>query len=212
MGNLKGLLILASFFLLSACGPTLPPLNFSPPNIGVSSVKLDAEVRSLTVSVGRPDQQTGEVNMAMIESANPYAPGTGATVMMLWKNALQESFDRMVIFKDDAEKKVSLAVKVLKMETPPVGFSFTTDATARYEIIDRKNGDIIFTTDINSSGTVDADYAFYGITRARESVNRAVQNNILSFLQALETVDLNTPMFPTGSPMSEKIGATPPQM
>lgn len=209
MRNLKVFFILTFPFLLSACGPTLPPLNFSPPNIGVSSVKLDAEVRSLTVSIGRPDEQTGEVDIAMIESANPYAPGTGANIVMLWKNALQESFDRMVIFKDDADKKVSLAVKILKIETPPMGISFTTDAAARYEIIDRNNGDIIFTTDVNSTGTVDGDYAFYGITRARESVNRAVQNNILSFLQALETVDLSTPMFPAGSQMSEKVGTTP---
>ena len=41
------------------------------------------------------------------------------------------------------------------------------------------------------------DYAFSGIARQRESVNRAVQNNITQFLQSLETVDANKPMFPT---------------
>ena len=30
----------------------------------------------------------------------------------------------------------------------------------------------------------------------RESINRAVQNNITQFLQALETVDVQKPMFP----------------
>ncbi|HEI3725675.1 TPA: UDP-N-acetylglucosamine acyltransferase [Escherichia coli] len=69
-------------------------------------------------------------------------------------------------------------------------------AIARYEIINRANGDIIYTQDIESTGTVPASYAFYGIVRARESVNRAVQNNITQFLQALESVDLSRPMFP----------------
>ena len=39
-------------------------------------------------------------------------------------------------------------------------------------------------------------YAFMGIVRARESVNRAVQNNITMFLQALETVNFDKAMFP----------------
>jgi len=38
-----------------------------------------------------------------------------------------------------------------------------------------------------------------GITRARESINRSVQNNIAQFLQGLQTVDLNKPMFPVVS-------------
>ena len=47
-----------------------------------------------------------------------------------------------------------------------------------------------------SEGTTPWDYAFEGIIRMREAINRAVQNNILLFLQALETIDLSKPMFP----------------
>lgn len=38
--------------------------------------------------------------------------------------------------------------------------------------------------------------AFVGMVRARESINRAAQNNIKQFLQAVETVDVEKPMFP----------------
>ncbi len=42
-----------------------------------------------------------------------------------------------------------------------------------------------------------AGYAFAGVIRARESINRSTQNNIALFLQALETVDVSKPMFPS---------------
>jgi len=102
----------------------------------------------------------------------------------------------MAIFQDDASRKVNVSVKILKLEVPGAGFSMTTTTAARYEIMDRKTGDLIFSQDVSSSGVTPADYAFMGVARARESINRAVQNNITQFLQALETVDVNKPMFP----------------
>ena len=105
----------------------------------------------------------------------------------------------MLLFTDNGSKTVSLSVKILKLDVPEIGLSMTSETVARYEIIDRANGDIIFSQDVSSSGKVPLDYAFYGLTRARESINRAVQNNIALFLQAAETIDLAKPMFPAGS-------------
>ena len=111
----------------------------------------------------------------------------------------------MAIFKDDSPKKVSLAVKILKFDTPALGVGMTTHASARYEIIDRSDGSIIFTTDISTSasapptpGVTQFDYAFdiAGVDGVHESINRSVQNNIIQFLQVLETVDMDKPMFP----------------
>ena len=92
--------------------------------------------------------------------------------------------------------KVNVSVKLLKLIVPGGGLSANTEAAARYEIMDRKTGDIIFTQDITSSGLTPANYALEWRARARESVNRAIQNNITLFLQALETVDIQKPMFP----------------
>ncbi|HFE3278324.1 UDP-N-acetylglucosamine acyltransferase, partial [Escherichia coli] len=154
------------------------------PNVGVSQKKIDAEIKSLTVSLARPDEQKGDITAGM-EAITP-----------IWRESLQEALDRMTIFRDSSPNTVSLNVKVLALDVPAFGVSMTTKAIARYEIINRANGDIIYTQDIESTGTVPASYAFYGIVRARESVNRAVQNNITQFLQALESVDLSRPMFP----------------
>ena len=102
----------------------------------------------------------------------------------------------MVVFQDEAAKKVNLSVKILKLDVPRSGVAFTTNTTARYEIMDRKNGDLIFSQDIASSGTTPMDFSMLGLARMRESINRAVQNNITQFLQSLETVDVQKPMFP----------------
>lgn len=170
--------------ILSGCG-SIPPMNFSVPNVGVSQKKIDAEMKSMTVTIARPDEKTGDLPVGMEQM-----------VPQLWQTALTESLNKMAIFQDDATKKVNLSVKILKLNVPGGGFSFTTETTARYEIMDRKTGDLIFSQDISSSGTTPLDYAYLGIARQRESINRAVQNNITQFLQSLETVDVQKPMFP----------------
>jgi PBP1b-binding outer membrane lipoprotein LpoB len=189
--------------ILSGCG-TLPPLNFSVPNVGVSTRKVDAELKSLTVTVARPDEKTGNLDLKFASiDVNGQGGGAGdQMVPQMWQTALTEALNRMVIFQDDAAKKVNLSVKILKLDVPRAGTAFTTNTTARYEIMDRKTGDLIFSQDIESSGTTPMDFALLGMARMRESINRAVQNNITQFLQSLDTVDVQKPMFPA------KAGAT----
>ena len=106
----------------------------------------------------------------------------------------------MAIFKDDSPRKFSLAVKILKFETPTLTVGRTTHASARYEIIDRSSGNIIFTTDISTSASAAPTPGviyFAGVDGVHESINRSVQKNIIQFLQALETVDIDKPMFPS---------------
>lgn len=123
-------------FLLSGCG-SLPPLNFSVPNVGPSQARLDADLRAITVTPARPDEATGRL---------PIDNGT----TQVWNSALQEAITRLAIFNDDSRRRVSLQVKILKVEIPPAGISFTTAVDARYELIDRSNGTIIFSQTISS--------------------------------------------------------------
>lgn len=169
---------------LTGCASN-PPLNFSVPNVGVAQRKVDADLRSITVSLARPDEAKGEIPA----DAQHQVPE-------MWQSALEEALNRMVIFSDSSPRKVNLSVKVLKLDIPAFGASMKTSTIARYEIIDREDGSIIYTEEIAADGEVPFNYAFAGVTRARESINRAVQNNIAKFLQSLETVDVNRPMFP----------------
>lgn len=163
-----------------------PPLNFSVPNVGVTQNKIDADMRSLTVSLARPDEARGKIPAAAQHE-----------IPQMWESALTEALNRMAIFSDSSPRKVSLSVKVLELDVPAFGASMTTTTGARYELIDRDTGAIIYTQDISADGVVPASYAFAGVIRARESINRSVQNNIAQFLQALETVDVTKPMFPS---------------
>jgi hypothetical protein len=167
-------------------------MNFSVPNVGVTQKKIDAELKSMTVTIARPEEKTGDLPAGMEQ-----------VVPQLWQTALTEALNKMAVFQDDASRKVNLSVKILKLEIPSFAAGMTTKTAARYEIMDRKSGDLIYAQDIPSVGEVPWDYAFEGVTRMRESVNRAVQNNITQFLQALETVDASKPMFPA-KPVASK--------
>lgn len=184
MRKLVAISIVASALILSGCATPPPPVNFSVPEVGVSSKKIDAEVRAITVTLARPDEKKGDMPMG-IES-----------ITAMWKESLQESLDRMAIFKDESKNKVSIQVKILGFDIPGFGLEMKSKSIARYEVIDRSTGGIIFTQDITAEGVVPVGHAFLGITRARESINRAAQNNIKQFLQSLETVDVEKPMFP----------------
>jgi len=68
--------------LLSACG-SIPPLNFSVPNVGVSQKKIAAEMKSMTVTIARPDEKTGDLPVGMEQM-----------VPQLWQTSLTESLNK----------------------------------------------------------------------------------------------------------------------
>lgn len=108
--------------------------------------------------------------------------GMETTAPQLWQTSLQESSNKMAIFKDDTHKKVSLSEKVLKLEPPSSASAITTEVEERCELQSGDNDDIIYSQTIASTGTVSATYAFVGMVRMRASVNPAVQKNVSQFL------------------------------
>jgi hypothetical protein len=158
--------------LLAACNP-LPPLNFSPQFTGVSHGKIDADLRGVTVSLANPGETTGHM------------PHDSAIAAPIWRDALQDSINKSGLFDDDSRRRVNIAVKVLKIDIPEMGITFETIAEARYQMIDRKDGAVLYDQVISSTGTVPPDWAFAGVIRRRESINRAVQNNIATFMNSL---------------------------
>lgn len=159
--------------LLAACSPP-QPLNFSVQNVQPSPVKLDADLRTITVTPAAPNERTGDL------------PPAVAGITSTWKEATQEALSRSALFNDDSRRHVNLEVKVLKFENPPMGITFPTDTDASYTLIDRQDGSIIFRKVISAQGTTPMGFAMVGAVRARESINRSAQNNIAGFLRALE--------------------------
>ena len=197
--KIQHLFVATIMVLVSGCAVNLPPLNFSVPNVGLSQHKIDAELKSMTVAVARNDEKTGALDFKYANFGDHKSSESLNTQMVLqqWQTALQESINNMAIFQDDATKKVNLSVKILKLDiTSLFGPIKVTATEARYEIIDRKSGDLIFTQNITSTGEVNSMVTMNGPASVKESINKSVQNNIQQFLQALETVDFKKPMFP----------------
>jgi hypothetical protein len=173
--------ILIGLSSLGAC-TSVPPLDFTVADVGRVAERKPAELGSLTVGFA-PQAQSRK-----IESDHAVPP--------IWKEALQDAFDRSLIFTDDAPMKVNVSVRIVEANAPEFGAEMKTTVAAIYEIVDRSNGDIILSQEVRTQGIVPFDYAFVGTVRARESANRAVRNNIAEFLSILEKTDFSRPAFP----------------
>lgn len=173
---MKKNLILSLFAIiaLAACN-TIPPLDMT--LVSVPDVdRKDIELKSITV--GYVAKQRG----VTIETNHLVPPA--------WETALEDAVNRSLIFGDDKERKITISVRISHFDLPAAGFAMTSDCGAIYEIMDRSTGDIIFTTDVRTSGTTPMDYAFAGVTRVQESINRCARNNIAVFLQRLDQADV----------------------
>ncbi len=160
--------------LLTGC-VSAPPLNFSLQDVEPSKRSIDADLRSVSVSFAAPSEQTGEV------------PSNGEGIPLLWERALVEAVNKRSVFDDDSVNKVNLFVKIKQLDLPAGGLTMVTDATASYLLVSRKSGATLLEQTITTTGSVPPGYAFYGHVRAKESINRAVQNNIREFLDRLDS-------------------------
>ena len=180
--KLKSFVILAilNILVLTGC-TTVPPVDFTVQDVGMVDNRKDAELKSLTVGFAPQTQQS------TVEA--------DATIPPLWKESLTDALNRSLVFKDDMDKKVNLSVRITEFDIPAGGASMTTRVSAIYEIVDRNNGDLLFTQKISSEGVVPWDYAYSGLVRGVESWNRAVRNNIADFINILDNSDISKPVF-----------------
>ena len=168
--------IVISAAALALAGCSAPPLQFVPPNVGISQRKLNAALISTVVTVAPKSEMRGKVQIA----------GAEADVTSLWKSALDDTLLRTAIFRDSSPRRVTLAVKVLQLDkSGMLGYGF--DSVARYELIDRNTGQIIFTKVIEAHGHA-KDYV--GVNRVRNAASRSVQENIMNFVQELQSAKL----------------------
>ncbi|PWR19692.1 UDP-N-acetylglucosamine acyltransferase [Zavarzinia compransoris] len=163
--------ILAAAFL-AACHAT-PPLNFTVTELPAVATRFDAELKSVSVTPAGEGEKQGSIDFL------------DAQVPSLWQSAINDAASRLALFNDDAATKLSLTVTILQFDIPSMGFDMSTDVAARYDLIDRATGAVIDTYVAANTGTVPMDYDFVGVTRAMESINRAVKANIRAYLDRL---------------------------
>lgn len=147
---------------------------------------MDAELKTVNVRAARPDEMTGNNRATDFEKATGEYGGAGTVIVDHWKYSLQDSLDRKLIFRDNVSRTVTISVVILKFSAPDLSFSRFTEVEARYEVMDRGSGAIIWTKTIPSEGRASVGEAFLGSTGFRLSINKAVQTNIEAFLDQLE--------------------------
>jgi len=136
---------------------------------------VDAAFVATVVTVAPKSESTGKIDIA----------GSEADVTSLWKSALDDTLLRSAIFRDASSRHLTLTVKIIKLKKTSI-LGFGVDSGARYQLIDRDTGQVVFSKDVESIGHA-SDYV--GVSRVRKAVSRSVQENITSFIQQLESAN-----------------------
>lgn len=157
---------------------TAPPTNFSVPGVQRATTQQAVELKAVSVSYGLPSEVKGDI------------PTYGEGFPILWEKSLVEAIDKAGVFSDDAPEKVNIFVKVLELDPPAGGITMVTPARARYSVVSRRTGKTLFEKEVYTEGTVPPGYAFSGLVRVKESLNRSVQANIAQFLESLSAAKL----------------------
>ena len=160
--------------LLAGCS-TMPPADFTVQNLP-SVERKNVELVSITVGYV---PKTGGVTL-----------DTNHLVPPAWQTALQDAINRTLIFSDDKERKITISVRIDHFDLPMAGFAMTSDCGAIYEIMDRLSEEVVFRERVYTSATVPVDYAFAGVIRVQESINRCARTNIRDFIVLLDQRDL----------------------
>jgi len=175
--TIRNIALLTLCALLAGCASEVVQVNLVPTGITRSSASFDMEVKSVTVVIADKANQTGEVRM-------------NATFPPLWRDALQNAIDQAGLFKDDSPRKITVAAVIKKWKFNPTGFSNTTDVEADYSVIDRSNGQRLFEKDITNSASATAGDTWNAQARLIKLWNKAAQDNISAFVQALQASKL----------------------
>ena len=181
------LTLILSIGLLSACA-SVPPLNFTPNDDDIQIKKartINAEVKTITVSSAKSNEQIGKIQVGF--GGNQYESSLKETL----KSSLEESLIKSKLFKDDSENKLSLLVKIMKLESPDGGLNFKTYTTIRYKLIERKNGHTVYDKLITSTGEIPFNYSVLGIARFHEARNISMRNNIKNFINDINSNGLS---------------------
>ena len=159
---------------LTGCSST--PLTFTPENIEISTEKINAELKSIHVSISDEDATTANLKKA------------GPKYVQTWKEALQDALDRSALFDDDASSKININAKLNSLDYPFAAATFHSKFITTYQIIKRKTGEVVYETTIESEGISSPGEDFLASHRLRHSINRAGQKNIIAFIERLKTV------------------------
>lgn len=103
-----------------------------------------------------------------------------------FENALVKVLNDAKFFKNDAQNSLQIKVLILKNDAPAMGFDMSVDTDVLYEIKDQ-NGHTLYSKVIQSQGIATVGDEFVGLNRMILANDRAVRNNIQSFIDDIKS-------------------------
>ena len=175
---IRSIFLVGLVALVTGC-TQVPPMDFAPADVLPAGHKVDLGIKDISIAFGKKEERLGNIEVGF--GGNQYE----ASFKQSFEDALQEALIKSAIFSDLAEDRALLVAKVLELDSPEMGINFTTDFTVRYQLLSTSTGELLFTRDISSVGSVEMEYSLLGAARYIEARNVAVRDNILLFLDSL---------------------------
>lgn len=168
----RNILILAfGCSILVACAP-VPNVNAIPPTVPQSAQRINAQLGEVLVAIAPVDEQQG------------YMPPGIATVTPVWRDGILDALKRSDMFQKGATRRVNIETSIIKLETVQNSdLSATTTVIALYRVIDAASSEVLWLRGISTSATVSYQEATVLPNRERLSLNAAIQNNIVEFIE-----------------------------
>lgn len=171
-------------FVLSVAGCATNPMDFQPIYVATSTRKIDAILQHITVTTAGSDEQISELPSSEVLHE----------IIPKWEQSLSDSMRATGAFKMDSKDRVNLVVTILELKIHRIGFSKSTDVTARYEILNSTTGRTVYKNQFSSQGVVPAGLSQpiqgfsirSGYNHSIESVNMAIRENIEKFLRSFD--------------------------
>ena len=167
----------ALIFLLSGCTPSF---NFSTQDITLSQQKLNLDLTEITITI------PSEEPLKTIKFEECSKEDVSSNFIPSWGVSLVDALKKSKIFTRPTTKKVNLLVTILEIDMPFFATDVTTKVSSNYKLIDDVTKVTLYDDTVKTEATIPWNYSFFGYERGLESVNRAVQKNISTFISNLQ--------------------------
>lgn len=171
-----------SIFLLSGCFSH--NLNVKIPEDYVVPKQINYNLLSVSSSA-KVDLATGDLDLVDTD------------LLELYKETLSKALVETGVFNNQSRHNIRIEANILKNDVPFAGFKMTCFTEISYKLIDEEDN-TLYSKVISSEGTASVSDAYVADTRKYLITDRAIENNIKLFINALSSgVDVNNQVEPS---------------
>jgi hypothetical protein len=142
-------------------------------------------VRAVTVA----DRWFARVGVASVEGGAETKPYSGPNVANgEFRTALERSLQEVgYLAPDSSRRTIALAVRIVSLDAPQFGNTFSITSVVHYNALDRSTGATVFDGEVRAVATKSRSDAFLGLRRRQLANEASMRANIEAFLLKFRT-------------------------